>query len=262
MQERHTDRKRYFDEQGIVTSKYVFPYIEQYLKINSQIVVAEIGCGEAGNMRPFLDMSCTVYGIDLAENKIKNGETYYASHPKRDGLHLISKDIYLLKPEEVEPFDLVYMRDTIEHIPDQERFFGHLKQFLKPDSKLFFGFPSWRMPFGGHQQICESKFLSKLPYFHLLPAPLYYGLLRIFGESSGKIECLKEIRDTRLSIGRFRRMVLSNNYKILDETLFLINPNYEIKFKMKVRKLPRILNIPFVRDFFTSTCYYMLENKR
>lgn len=262
MQERHTDRRRYFDEQGIVTSKFVIPYIEQFLKITPGLVVAEIGCGEAGNMTPFVDKGCTVYGIDLAENKINNGISFYESHPNKECIHLIARDIYLLKADEVPKFDLIYMRDTIEHIPHQEKFFEHLKKFLKSDTKLFFGFPSWRMPFGGHQQICESKFLSKLPYFHLLPATLYYGTLKLFGESAGKIECLREIRDTRLSISKFKKMVLKNNYSILDETLFLINPNYEIKFKMKVRKLPGFLNIPFIRDFFTSTCYYMLENKQ
>lgn len=261
MQERHTDRKRYFEEQGTVTSKYVFPYIKQFQEISSNLVIAEIGCGEAGNMAPFVDLGCTVYGIDLAANKIANGESYYQSHPNREKLHLIARDIYLLKPEEVQPFDLVYMRDTIEHIPDQERFFAHLKQFLKPGSKLFFGFPSWRMPFGGHQQVCRSKFLSLLPYFHLLPNPLYKGILRLFGESKETIQCLQEIRDTRISIGRFRKMVTANNYTIVNETLFLINPNYEIKFKLKLRKLPRWMNIPFFRDFFTTTCYYILENK-
>lgn len=261
MQERHTDRQRYFEEQGIVTSKYVVPYIEQYQKITKDIVIAEIGCGEAGNVFPFVEMGCKVYGIDLAPNKIENGELFYASHPNKSNLKLIARDIYELKPEEVEPFDLVYMRDTIEHIPNQEMFFAHLKQFLKPGTKLFFGFPSWRMPFGGHQQVCRSKFLSFLPYFHLLPNPIYKGILKLFGESKETIQCLQEIRDTRISIRRFRKIVQENRYEILNETLYLINPNYEIKFKLKLRKLPRWMNIPFFRDFFTTTCYYILENK-
>jgi SAM-dependent methyltransferase len=261
MQQRHTDRKRYFDEQGAVTSKYILPYIEKFLKINPDLVVAEIGCGEAGNMAPFLDKGCKVYGIDLASNKIANGERYYENHPRRENLHLIARDIYVLKPGEVQPFDLVYMRDTIEHIPDQERFLAHLKQFLKPNAKLFFGFPSWRMPFGGHQQLCRSKFLSVLPYFHLLPHPIYKGILKLFGERSETIECLEEIRETRISIRRFRKIVEKTKYSIIDETFYLINPNYEIKFNLKLRILPKWINIPLVRDFFTTTCYYILENK-
>jgi hypothetical protein len=117
------------------------------------------------------------------------------------------------------------------------------------------------MPFGGHQQICRSKFLSFLPYFHLLPYPLYRGILKLFGESKETIVCLEEIRDTKISIGRFKKIVTENGFSIKKETLYLINPNYEIKFKLKLRKLPRLLNIPFLRDFFTTTCYYVLENK-
>ena len=261
MQERHSDRKRYFEEQGTVTSKYVFPYINQFQTISSELVIAEIGCGEAGNMVPFVDLGCTVYGIDIAANKIANGKIYYQDHTHKEKLHLIARDIYLLKPEEVQPFDIVYMRDTIEHIPDQERFFAHIKQFLKPGTKLFFGFPSWRMPFGGHQQVCRSKFLSVLPYFHLLPNFLYKGVLKLFGESKETIQCLQEIRDTRISISQFRKIVTQNNYEIKDETLYLINPNYEIKFKLKLRKLPDWMNVPFFRDFFATTCYYISENK-
>jgi SAM-dependent methyltransferase len=261
MQQRHTDRKRYFDEQGAVTSKYIFPYIEKFLEISPKLVVAEIGCGEAGNMAPFLEKGCTVYGIDLAANKIANGKNFYQSHPLRENLHLIANDIYLLKPEDIEPFDFVYMRDTIEHIPDQERFFAHLKQFLKPGAKLFFGFPSWRMPFGGHQQLCNNKLLSILPYFHLLPNSFYKVVLTLFGESKETIQCLQEIRETRISIRRFRKIVNSTGYTITDETFYLINPNYEIKFNLKLRALPRWMNIPFFRDFFTTTCYYILENK-
>jgi SAM-dependent methyltransferase len=261
VQERHTDRKKYFQEQGVVTQKYVIPFIEEIIPINSDLVIAEIGCGEAGNVQPFVEMGCKVYGIDIAENKIANGKLFYQNHTNRDNLKLIASDIYKLDTSEVEKFDLVYMRDTIEHIPNQELFFAHIKQYLKPGSKLFFGFPSWRMPFGGHQQICRSKFLSFLPYFHLLPYPLYRGILKLFGESKETIVCLEEIRDTKISIGRFKKIVTENGFSIKKETLYLINPNYEIKFKLKLRKLPRLLNIPFLRDFFTTTCYYVLENK-
>jgi hypothetical protein len=65
------------------------------------------------------------------------------------------------------------LRDVIEHIPDQDRFFKHVRSYLQPDGVIFFGFPPWYMPFGGHQQVCHSKFLSKLPWFHPLPFPLF-----------------------------------------------------------------------------------------
>ena len=49
-------------------------------------------------------------------------------------------------------FDLILLKDVIEHIPDQERVIPYLKEFLKPGGRVFFGFPPWYMPHGGHQQ--------------------------------------------------------------------------------------------------------------
>lgn len=77
MQERHSNRERYFNEQSITTEKYVIPYINTVFPVNPAMTVAEIGCGEAGNLKPFLDMGCKVFGIDIAPNKIENARQFY-----------------------------------------------------------------------------------------------------------------------------------------------------------------------------------------
>lgn len=262
MQERHTDRELYFKEQYYVTEKHVLPYLRNVMPIHSAMTVAEIGCGEAGNLKPFLDMGCRVYGIDIAPHKIDNAKRFYANHPQKNSLTLIAADIYDVQPEALEKFDLIIMRDTIEHIPNQEVFLGNLRRFLNPDGKIFIAFPPWRMPFGGHQQICESKVLSQCPYLHLLPESGYRWVLQRFGETNQKIASLIEIRDTRLSIQRFHQLVEKNNFIFCSKDFYLINPNYEIKFKLKVRKLPTVLNIPYLRDFFTTAFYCIIEQKK
>ena len=71
MQKRHLDRKLYFEEQSITTRDYVIPYISQHLQLKRGMRVLEIGCGEGGNMPPFLEIGCTVVGIDILESKIE-----------------------------------------------------------------------------------------------------------------------------------------------------------------------------------------------
>ena len=261
MQARQLDRQQYFNEQAYTTSKYVIPYISELLPITPNIKVAEIGCGEGGNLKPFLDLGCTVVGIDLSEWKISHGEKLYETHPLRHNLKLITSDIYDLKESSDLKFDLIVMRDTLEHIPNQAAFMEHLKIFLKPNGKVFFAFPPWRMPFGGHQQMCHSKVLSNLPYFHILPRAMYGWILKFFGESQGAIDGLQEIKDTRISMQKFQRIVKQLNYKVEKQTSFLINPNYEIKFKLKTRKLPVLMNIPYIRDFFITTLYTIVSLK-
>lgn len=259
MQERHSNRKKYFEEQNIVTSKYVIPYLNQFFPLRSGMTIAEIGCGEAGNLLPFLQMGCKVFGIDIAPAKIENARMFYENHPLKHNLNLLAADIYDIRPDDIDRLDLIIMRDTIEHIPNQELFLKNLKRFLNPGGIIFIAFPPWRMPFGGHQQICESRIVSNIPYLHLLPKAMYVFLLKWAGETPGKVNSLLEIRDTRLSISRFHKMLRVNGFSILRQDYFLINPNYEIKFGLKVRKLPVVLNIPRLRDFVTTACYCVIK---
>lgn len=261
MHDRHQNRERYFNEQVFTTTNFVIPYLEEVMKISPEITVAEIGCGEGGNLKPFLDLGCKVVGIDLATNKINNAKKFFANHPHAQNALFIDEDIYNVNPSDFPTFDLVIMRDTIEHIPRQEVFLENLKKFLSPTGKVFFAFPPWRMPFGGHQQVCKSNFLSKLPYFHLLPNFMYVGLLKLFGESKKTIEGLLEIKETGISIHRFEKILANCNYQINKETYYFINPNYEIKFKLKTRVLPVLFNIPHFKDFFTTAVYCVISKK-
>ena len=260
MQSRHTDKKLYFKEQVYTTEKYVIPFISKAAVIDSGTSVLEIGCGEGGNLKPFLDLGCRVTGIDLSQSKIENAGIFFRDHPYFDRATFIVKDIFLAENELREKFDLIIMRDVIEHIHDQLRFMGFVKQFLKPGGKFFIAFPPWYNPFGGHQQVSSSKILSKLPYFHLLPKNIYKFILKTGGESREKIEGFLEIKETGISIERFKKILRTHHYKIILETLYFINPNYQIKFGLKPRKqILLITAIPFFRNFLVTACYYLIE---
>lgn len=259
MQERHTNTQIYFQEQEITTKKYVIPYLEEFIKLNKDAKVLEIGCGEAGNLKPFVDIGCECLGVDLNRLKIEYGQEYYSKHPNADRVKLVVDDIYNMVDEYKDTFDLIILRDVIEHIHNQERFMNCLKSFIKPTGQIFFGFPPWQNPFGGHQQICKSSFLSKLPFFHLLPMLLYKRFLKSFGEHPKTVDDLVEIKETGISIERFERILKNENWITTKKTFFFINPNYEIKFGLKPRESYSFISaIPFVRNFFTTACYYLI----
>jgi SAM-dependent methyltransferase len=261
MQERHLNREKYFNEQAITTQKYVIPLVKELIEINEETSVLEIGCGEAGNLKPFLDIGCKrIMGVDLSQYKIEKGKDFFSDHPNKNNLELILADIYNVA-DELGQFDLIIARDVIEHIHGQERFLNVVKKNLKPGGKFFLGFPPWYNPFGGHQQMCESKFLSKLPYFHILPTPLYKGILQMFGESKSKINELLEIKETGITIERFEKILKNTNYKKDKRFFYLINPNYEIKFGLKPREQLKILSaIPYLRNFYITANYYVISN--
>lgn len=259
MQERHLDKKRYFEEQAYTTLRHVIPYISAHFPLIPGKRILEIGCGEGGNLKPFLEAGCSVTGVDLSSYKIEIGKLFYAAHPMAGNLQLICDDIYKLTAPD-KPFDLILMRDVIEHIHHQEKFMHFIKSFLAPRGLFFLAFPPWQNPFGGHQQICRNKILSKLPWIHLLPARTYAFILRAGGEPETRVEALLEIKQTGLTLERFMKMLSHEKYNIISMDLFLINPNYEVKFGLKPRKTPQLIaKIPLLRNVFTTSAYFLLR---
>ena len=258
MQERHVDRKRYFNEQIYTTQKYIIPFINKVMEISNETDVLEIGCGEGGNLKPFLDLGCNVTGVDLSHGKIEKGKNFFKDDPNKEKIKLITEDIY--QSASLGKYDLIIMRDVIEHIHNQEKFMEYVKKFLNPHGKIFLAFPPWYNPFGGHQQVCENKLLSKLPFFHILPAPIYKGILKLFGESNPKIDSLLEIKSTGITIERFEKILKQSRYKTEKKKLFFINPNYEVKFGLKPKDgIPLLSSIPLIKDFVTTSAYYIIS---
>ena len=63
MQERHSDRLRYFTESANTSREFYIDYVRQHYNISYGCNVLEIGCGEGGNLLPFAEIGCNVTGI-------------------------------------------------------------------------------------------------------------------------------------------------------------------------------------------------------
>lgn len=258
MQERHQNRRQYFRELAETSEKYYIPYIESFVHIDwSHAYVLEIGCGEGGNLLPFARRGSVVYGVDMAEGRIKQATEFFEEE-RQDGV-FISSDIFELD-ELQHKFDLILLHDVIEHIADKQQFMQKAAQYLAPGGTLFVGFPAWQMPFGGHQQTARSKVVSHLPFIHLLPKTLYKSLLQLAGESDRKIAELLDIRSTGTTVESFRQTAAECGYAIIDQRLYFINPHYEAKFGMRPRRLWLfIATIPYLRNFFSTSCFFLLK---
>jgi 2-polyprenyl-3-methyl-5-hydroxy-6-metoxy-1,4-benzoquinol methylase len=258
MFEFHADRKRYFDIQVMNAEKYVIPFIEEKFPIRPGMRVLEIGCGEGGVLKAFINKGCEGVGVELDAPRIDLALEYLPADIAAGRLSFVVKDIYLVDTEKDFNglFDIIVLKDVIEHIHDQSKLIGWMKKFLKPGGIIFFGFPPWYMPFGGHQQICKSK-ISRLPYIHLLPSFLYKWILKNRKEN---VEEMMEIRETGISIERFEKICRQQGYGFLDNRHYLLNPIYEWKFGWKARKQAGLIKaIPFFRNFLTTCVYYSIQ---
>lgn len=260
MFEFHADKKRYFDIQSLNAEKYVLTFIQSHFTIGKGMRVLEVGCGEGGVLKPFINKDCICVGVEFDRTRIENGKKWLQNDIKNGKLSFVVKDIYETNAESLGgKFDIIILKDVIEHIHNQAKLLDRLQDFLNPSGIIFFGFPPWQMPFGGHQQLCHKK-LSKVPYFHLLPRTVYKSVLKLFGESEPVISALLEIKDTGISIERFERIVRLTNYKVVSKIHYLINPIYEWKFNLKPRKQNNLIaKIPLLRDYVTTCVYYIIK---
>lgn len=260
----HKDKKKYFQWQYDVAKEWVIPFIEEVRTIQKGQRILEIGCAEAGVLKAFLDHGCEGTGIEMNQGRAEMARSFLEAEITAGQVNIITSNIYDIDPltEEGHLYDIIVLKDVIEHIFDQEKFLTHLKKFLKPGGKVFFGFPPWQMPFGGHQQIATSRFLKVLPYFHLLPKAIYKGIIKLSGERQNQLKELLEIKETGLSIEAFTRMLDRTQYNVSNSRHFLINPIYEKKFGLKPRRQWNLFkSIPFLRNFVTTAVYYLVEIK-
>lgn len=254
----HKDDKLRYEQQVDNSRSYVLPFIAETKQLGPGINVLEIGCGEGGVLVPFAEAGCNCVGVDLNPIRIDYANDFMADYVKKGQVEFLYKNVYdddfLARFK--NHFDVIILKDTIEHIPEQELFIPYLKNLVKRDGQIFFGFPPWYMPFGGHQQLAYKK-IAMMPYYHILPKAIYKGMLKIFGEDEGVIRELMEVYDTRISIERFERILRKSGLDVKNKQHYLINPIYKYKFGLNPVKQSRIVSaIPFVRNFVTTCVYY------
>ena len=217
----------------------LIPYLED-------LSVLEIGCGVGGGLLPFIGCK-RVVGVDTSDNKILD-----AGQCLGESVELCCNDIFKLK--DIGMFDLIILKDTLEHIEDKQQLMDLIKTLLNAQGRAFVSFPSWRSPYGGHQQCCDSL-ARYMPYIHLFPERIYVAILRLIGESTSKISALLEIRGTRITAGGFEKLL--DGYLVERYQPYIISPSYRARLGIRPMRLPSWLR--FFRDSLTTTHYYLLK---
>lgn len=258
MFEFHQDKKKYFDINIANVQNYILPFIEEKYEVKQGMRVLELGCGEGGVLKTFLDKGLIGVGIELDETRLVDARNWMALEIAAGKVSFFLKNIYDIDAEYLGgKFDIILLKDVIEHIPNQAHLMAWMQNFLTDTGVIFFGFPPWQMPLGGHQQILKNKVLSKIPYYHLLPMPLYKWIMKAADEN---VQEMVEIKETGISIERFEKITKETDYTVLNKKHYLINPIYQYKFGWKPKEqFAAVQAIPWVRNFFTTCVYYLIQ---
>ncbi len=105
------------------THDYVIPFIEEQYPITPNLRVLEIGCGEGGVLKAFINKGCTGIGVELDNSRIEHGKQWLQKDIESGKIKLISKDIYDVDADNEfnGGFDIIVLKDVIEHIHDQQK---------------------------------------------------------------------------------------------------------------------------------------------
>lgn len=222
--------------------------------------VLDVGCGYGGVLAGLAESFPlkSALGIDLDALMIRQG-----SEKCPEGVRLQVRDFFGMHPVDPEAFDpgshgpdlvrraasasggydLILMRDVLEHIPDAEGALRKAASLLSPRGVIFASFAPFYSPFGGHQHNGSGLF-SNVPWLQLLPEPLFRAALRLKGNSykSGQSlsEDMESVLRTRLTIGRFRRMIPGAGLRLGYFARYLSRPDYRIKFGLPEIGFPAI----------------------
>ena len=264
MQLRHSNRLQYFNELASTTREYYIDYLKDHFNLSAKCKVLEIGCGEGGNLLPFAELGCNVKGIDISKTRIEQAREFFEYY-NTSGEFVCQNFITTEKPNsEEDRFDIILVHDVIEHIepPFKADFIRNIKPFLRKNGIVFFGFPAWQNPFGGHQQITRG-IASKLPFIHLLPYLIYKGLLKTSGVPQNAIDELMSIKRAKMPIEQFENLISNEGFSIINRSLWFINPHYRQKFGLKPRRVWKwASHIPYFRNYYTTSAFYILKNEK
>ena len=100
-------------------------------------------------------------------------------------------------------------------------------------------------------------------FYHLFPTSIYRLLLKIFRADADCIKELLAIKKTSVSVELFERLIKKTSLSILNRQLWFINPHYKIKFGLSPHKLSKMISdIPYLRNFASTSCFYILKEKK
>ena len=229
------------------------PLLERHgLQLQAKAIL-DVGCGYGGVLSALAERfrPGKALGIDLDAEMVRSGQAKVTA-----GVRLEVRDFFHMGEE---TFDLIVIRDVLEHIVNVEAALETAWRTLKPGGKAYVSFAPFYSPFGGHQHNAAGIF-SYLPWLQFLSADRFRRLLRLEGNSykSGRSldADIESVLRTRLTLAGFRRTMDRTGFHSIYYRQYLVRPDYRLKFGLRPILFPVV---PLVEEILCTGAEALLE---
>jgi SAM-dependent methyltransferase len=248
--------KYYWGYQYDLGRESTVPYLIEQGVFKSGDNVAEIGSAEGGVLGALVQAGA-VYGLgtDIAANRLEWGREI--AKVGKLNIEFVEHNIITEEPHPdwIGKFDLVILRDVIEHLDEPIEALKNIKKIIKKGGCLWVTFPPYHSAFGGHQHTTVGRF-AMIPFIHLLPEKMMLNLLK--DGRKADLEEVKSIRKIQLTPKKFENASKVSGFKIKKADFYLLRPVFKMKFGLPTLKLSILGKIPFVKRYIALEASYLL----
>ncbi|MCS7189558.1 MAG: class I SAM-dependent methyltransferase [Bacteroidia bacterium] len=256
----HPITLHYFMHQFRLGNEVLVPFLSKKGILREGMAMLEIGCAEGGVLAAFHKANLSVaIGTDIETQRLQ--EARHIAKALSLPLEYFQHDILHdpLPPEWIGKFDIIVLRDVIEHLEDPERALRRIYTLLKDAGYVFFTFPPYYSPYGGHQHTLLN-FWGRLPYIHLLPER-FLEKVAASGWQPGRQEVMR-LRRIRLSVPQIKEVSKRTGFSIISEKHYFLRPVFRYRLRAPLPAIPitpLVKAFPHLMQFFCTEAGFVLQ---
>lgn len=243
--------------QYLLGREIIIPFLREHGLFKQGQSICEVGCAEGGVLAALVECGAArALGTDIDKLRLENAASL-ASLTNLPASFQYNDIVAEPVEGQERSFDMVMLRDVIEHLDDANSALSNIASMLKPGGLLYVNFPPFRSPFGGHQHTLNTN-IGKLPWIHLLPNSVFKAMTKN-GRKPDVIET-QRLQKIRFSTKKMHAAVKDSGLTILWEGYFLLRPVYRFRLGLPFSMSFHALRyIPFLRDFFAMEAAFILQ---
>ncbi len=225
--------KRNFRMQYRLAKHTLIPWLETRGVLPKPANVIEIGCAEGGVLAGFIERGTTVaVGTDIAGRLLTDISEPIA---QRLGLDVTYSEHDVINEDPLPgwrgAFNVVVLRDVIEHLDDTSAALRNISKLLVPGGVVLLTFPPYTSAFGGHQQLLGTG-PGSLPWVHMLPKAWFKRIVQR-GDPLNAEEVMR-LHRIRLSADDVTQAAKAAGLDVIDQRYFLLRPVFRWKYQKPI----------------------------